>query len=343
MRTSIKLANDGPITSTESIHISLPEMLYLLGGSAINQLFFDDIDKDWIRGSAILEGQSKREPQEDDLDAGPTGPTEYIRPNGEIYYARNWTGQQDVEVLKLGRTHMQFPLLYGPPGTGKTALCEGAFGTELITVVLSGDTAVIDLVGQFIPNPLFGLKDTQPEYSWVDGPLIVAAENGLPLLLDEVGLADPKVLAVAYGLMDGRRELVVTSNPDRGTVKAKDGFYIIGSTNPKAPGVQLSEALLSRFTIHAEVTTDWGLAVSKLEVPELIAGIASSLSKRQAKGEIDWSPQMRELLAFRDLCKIFGEPFAVANLIATAPEDDREQVAAALERAYPGIAFAARI
>jgi len=267
---------------------------------------------------------------------------EYTRPNGEMYYSRNWTGIEDVEVLKTAREHSQFPLLYGPPGTGKTALAEATYGTDLITVMITGDTEVSDLVGQFIPNPKHGEKG-EGEYIWVDGPLVRAALEGRPILLDEIGLGDPKMLSVVYPLMDGRRELQVTSNPDRGVISVTDGFFLLGATNPDAPGVQMSEALMSRFNLHVEVHTDWELAVTRLGVPEKIAGIAQGLSKMMFNGKISWAPQLRELLTYKNLAAIYGEKFALANLLASCPPEDRTVVLERVGRVYTGDHLPARI
>jgi hypothetical protein len=54
--------------------------------------------------------------------------------------------------------------------------------------------------------------------------------------------------------------------------------------------------------------------------------VAQNLAKKQTSGEVSWSPAFRELEAFRDLSKVFGTKWAVANLIATAPEIDRAVV-----------------
>lgn len=259
----------------------------------------------------------------------------YARPNGELYYARAWGEHVDVAVMREARAEMQFVLLYGAPGCGKTALVEAAFGEELVTVLGSGDTEVADLVGGYTQTP-------EGKWAWTDGPLLKAAEAGAPLLIDEVGLIDPKVLSIVYGLMDGRREYTVTANPERGTVKAKDGFYVIGATNPNAPGVRLSEALLSRFSIHVEMTTDWSLT-KKLGVPANVVNVAQNLAKKQASGEVSWAPQFRELLAFRDLEKKFGTNFAVANLLASAPEMDRPIVADVFTRINGEAILPARI
>jgi hypothetical protein len=259
----------------------------------------------------------------------------YLRPNGDKYFTRMWGEHEDVTVLREARKEMQFVLLYGAPGCGKTALVEAAYGEELYTVLGSGDTEVADLVGGYTQTP-------DGRWLWTDGPLIKAADEGAPLLIDEVGLIDPKVLSIAYGLMDGRREYTVTANPERGTVQAKDGFYVVGATNPNAPGVRLSEALLSRFTIHAEMTTDWALA-KELGVPSNVVNAAQNLAKKQASGEVSWAPQFRELLAFRDIEKKFGTTFARQNLLAASPEMDRPIVADVFSRIYAEPVFPARI
>jgi len=254
------------------------------------------------------------------------GEEKYPRPNGHDYYSRKWGDHSDIEVLRNARMAKQYVLLYGSPGCGKTALVEGAFPEELETIIGSGDTELSDFIGGYVQTPSGG-------FEWIDGALVRAVEQGKVLLIDEVGLIDPKVLSAVYGLMDGRDELTITQNPERGTIKAKEGFYVVGATNPNAVGVRLSEALLSRFTIQVEMTTDWALA-KKLGVPAPAITASQNLSKKQASNEISWSPQFRELLAFREIAKQFGTRWAVSNLIAAAPEMDRAVVADVFTRVF---------
>ena len=249
----------------------------------------------------------------------------YTRPNGDKYHVRKWGEHDDVQVLRKAREQMQFVLLYGAPGCGKTALVQAAF-TEVISVLGTGDTELADFIGGYVQTPSGG-------FTWEDGPLVRAAEEGRPLFIDEVGLIDPKVLSGVYSLMDGTGELVITANPERGVVKAKEGFYVIAATNPNAPGVRLSEALLSRFVVQVEMSTDFLLA-KKLGAPQQIVTVAQNLSRRQQAGECGWAPQMRELLAFRDISKTFGTKFAIANIIAAAPELDRPVVADVFTRVF---------
>jgi hypothetical protein len=263
------------------------------------------------------------------------GAESYPRPNGDLYYGRKWGDNTDVEVLRKAREAGQYVMLYGVPGTGKTAMVEAAFPDELYTILGSGDTEVSDLVGSYVQTPSGG-------FEWVDGVLTKSALEGKVLLIDEIGLIDPKVLSVVYGLMDGRKEITITQNPERGTIKAKEGFYVVSATNPNVAGVRLSEALLSRFSVQVEMTTDWALA-KKLGVPQHAVVSAQNLAKKMENGETSWSPQMRELLAFRDLSKLFGTKWAVQNLLASAPEIDRPVASDVFTRVFGEAILPAKI
>ena len=246
--------------------------------------------------------------------------TEYIRPNGDVYVPRKLTVEsqvvQDVTFLREAIDANLPVLFYGEPGCGKTALVEAAFGADMYTVQGTVETETADFVGSWVQMP-------DGNYSWVDGPLPRAMEEGKKILIDEIALIDPRVMAVVYGVMDGRDELVITQNPLRGSVKVKDGFAVVGACNPNVPGAQMSDALLSRFTLHVEMKTDWGIA-SKLGVPAKIIQVVRNLNGKLANGEITQAPQLRELIAFRDVSAKFGETFALRNFISQVREENRD-------------------
>ncbi|MEH0933988.1 AAA family ATPase [Micromonospora psammae] len=246
------------------------------------------------------------------------------RPNGDLYFPRKLAGATDVDVLRRLRDKRIPVLLYGPPGTGKTALVEAAF-PDLLTVAGTGDTIVEDFLGNFIPLPDGG-------FEFVYGPLVQAMREGRALLVDDATLIPPKVLAVLYPAMDGRRMISIPGYRNE-RVDAVDGFYVIAGHNPGVHGAVLTEALASRFDVHIEVTTDWDLA-RHLGVPAPAVGAAITLNADLAAGRVSWAPQLRELLGFARVRKTLGLAAAVANLAGRAPEQDREQVVAALRQQF---------
>ena len=250
------------------------------------------------------------------------------RPNGDPYFPRKLAGSTDVDVLRRLRDKRIPGLLYGPPGTGKTAVAEAAF-PDLITVAGTGtgDTIVEDFLGNFIPLPDGG-------YEFVYGPLVVAMREGRPLLIDDATLIPPKVLAVLYPAMDGRRVIHIPGYRNE-RVDAAAGFYVLAGHNPGVHGAILTEALASRFDVHIEVTTDWDLA-RHLGVPPPAVRAAIALNDDLTAGRVGWAPQLRELLGFTRVRKALGHKAAVANLAGRAPEDDRPQVVAALTAQFGG-------
>ncbi|WP_050592264.1 AAA family ATPase [Salinispora pacifica] len=259
----------------------------------------------------------------------PTGPVPprpgaVLRPNGVWYLPRRLGDSTDVEVLRRLRRDNITVLLYGPPGTGKTSLIEAAYA-DAITVAGHGDTTVEDLVGNYVPLPDGG-------FEFAYGPLVVAMREGRALFIDDATLIPPRVLAALYPAMDGRATITIAAHHNE-VVTAVDWFYVCAGHNPGVHGAILTEALASRFAVHIEVTTDMQLARS-LGVPNGAIDAAIALNTRMRKHEIDWAPQLRELLAFKRVAASLGLDAAVSNLAAIAPELDRQAVIEALQRAY---------
>ncbi|PPJ25612.1 ATP-binding protein [Nocardia nova] len=267
----------------------------------------------------------------------PVSGTTVSRPNGQDYHLRKLAGRTDVDVLRTMRTAEVPVLLYGPPGTGKTSLIEAAYG-DLLTVQGDSDTTVADFVGEYTQNP-------DGTFVFVHGPLVRAMREGRVLFVDDATLIPPTVLASLYPAMDGRKEIVIKAHGGE-VVKAEPGFFVVAGHNPGVHGAILSDALSSRFAFQVQVGSDYDLA-EQLGVEPKAVKVARNLATRKSAGEIGWAPQLRELLAFKKIAAATDLATAAANLLGTAPEDDREIVASVVRAvfgtAYQPLALGSRI
>jgi nitric oxide reductase NorQ protein len=251
-----------------------------------------------------------------------TGPV--MRPNGIAYHPRQLSGMPDVTALRKLREAGVAALMYGPPGTGKTSVIEAAF-PDLVTVQGDGDTTVADLVGEYT-------QTGDGRYVFVHGPLVRAMREGRTLFIDDATLIPPTVLAVVYPAMDGRRQIIIKANGGE-VVDAAPGFYTVAGHNPGVHSAVLSDALSSRFSAQVHVVTDYDLA-AQLKIDKRAVKVARNLATRQAKGEIGWAPQLRELIAFQKIAGVIGAEAAAGNLVGIAPEEDREIVAATVKAVF---------
>ncbi|WP_323747138.1 AAA family ATPase [Catenulispora pinisilvae] len=264
-------------------------------------------------------------------------PGPITRPNGQTYHPRVLSGHPDVNVLRALRNAGIPAMLYGPPGTGKTSMVEAAFD-DLITVAGDNETSVGDLLGEYTQNP-------DGTYSFAYGPVVRAMREGRALLIDDATLIDANVLAALYSCLDGRQEVVIKAHKGE-VVTAADGFYVCAGHNPGAHGAILTEALASRFYFTVKVSSDWDVATHLGVAPTAIT-VAKNLAKQAAAGEVTWHPNLRELLGFAKVAEVLGEQIAFANLVGSAPVEDRDTVAqvvsAAIGRPVAALALGTRI
>jgi len=118
--------------------------------------------------------------------------------------------------------------LIGHTGTGKTEAVfqfHAALNLPLVMLTANPQTAARDLIGGFYP--------TATGYAWRDGPVTMAARNGLSVLIDEYNVIDPGEASGLNAFLEGRAFTIQETGE---TIVPKHGFRIYATINPKASG-----------------------------------------------------------------------------------------------------------
>ena len=174
-------------------------------------------------------------------------------PSGINYVMEGEQDQDFTTHVLLGAKTNRNVLLVGPKGTGKTtciAYLAQQTNNPLQIIQLNGATGIDSFVGKWL------LRDGQTY--WVDGPLALAIRNGYWLLLDELNMALPEILAVLQPVLDDRRILYMEEKGgDKAEfIKAHPNFRCFAAINPTedyAGTKEMNRALEDRFSINLEL------------------------------------------------------------------------------------------
>lgn len=243
--------------------------------------------------------------------------------DGRIYRPRPVANTTDVQLLRQARGEL-FTRIVGVSGNGKTMLAEAAFGDDLLVVEGHGDLTVDDLVGKWIP------REDGPGYRFAYGPLAEAMIQGKVLLIDDLTRAPSDTINVLMGPADDRRMLVIDALPDEPVLRAAAGFHLVATYNQTGVGVRpLDAAILRRFPLQIEATTDYGL-VADLGVDPRLVRVGRLLAERsaaahQAGRRLGWAPQTDHLLKSQKALDMgLGDQVAASMLLTACPEPQNQ-------------------
>lgn len=169
-------------------------------------------------------------------------------------------------------------LIEGPVGVGKTVLAlEAARRLKQKTYRIDGDSRYSEqkMSGWFDPPTV--MKKGYVKGAFVPGPLIEAMQAGAVLFINELNRMPEGVQNVLLPAIDERMIIV----PRLGEIRAKDGFMVIATQNPKefVATSHLSEAVLDRFEL---------ISVTYQSEQEERSIVLEKLEKTKVKG-IDFS------------------------------------------------------
>ncbi|KAJ1361784.1 hypothetical protein KIN20_021125 [Parelaphostrongylus tenuis] len=135
-------------------------------------------------------------------------------------------------------------LMVGETGGGKTTVAQVLGRGKLIAINCHERTETADLLGRLRPRKNGG-------FAWSDGVVVSAMKAGLPLLIDEISLAEDSVLERLNPLFEEEKTLLLfDAGVEVHSVSTCDGFQIIATMNPGGDygKKELSKALRNRFT-----------------------------------------------------------------------------------------------
>jgi MoxR-like ATPase len=162
-------------------------------------------------------------------------------------------------------------LLEGPSGCGlsaiaqfvasfclKTAKPDQPWPKEIPRVLLGPESTIENLIGAFRPQPLMQGEDLTHLVQWENGPLLTAALNGLPVILDRINIAKAQVTERMNPILEKNARFEGSSFlvPEMGKSKEQPvapGFVVIAtlSIDPNRNSEAVSLALRNRFVTIA--------------------------------------------------------------------------------------------
>lgn len=232
----------------------------------------------------------------------------------------DWNGSLDI----LNRAHAAglFVLIIGPKGTGKTTLVHRfARGKNL-------NLESVNFSLRTRESHLVGAKTIESgNVSFDEGVLVKSMKRGGVLYLDELNSAEADVLLRLDEALDDRRQLVLKEASGQ-TLKAVDGWFVIGTINPLShTGTkEIPPQILSRFPvrirleypppkIEAEIVRRHVVESGCSDV-DLDSGIRLATTLREAASveELAYAPSLRETIAYAKLIAA-GTASAEAALI----------------------------
>ena len=195
-------------------------------------------------------------------------------------------------------------LLWGPPGTGKSgwATWSALADRGVHRVTVHRDLAPEDLLGQrdLVAGPRGGTGTR-----WVDGPAVLAMEQGSALVLDEIADECIALRNTFLGLLDDMSLAQITLPTGR-IVRPAAGYVVIATTN-KRPST-LYAPLLDRFDIILQCYTPSPGVLQELPAQEQ-ALLRTCYSRTVEEA---WAPGIsaRSVRAYSRLASKFGQQLA---------------------------------
>lgn len=242
-------------------------------------------------------------------------------------------GQEEVmSLIRLAMKKNMSALLVGDTGCGKTSMVEAVAeetGSTLVRISINGATTPDELIGKY------ELKNGSTVFE--KGPLYVAMEEGLTLVLDEVNMASGEVTSLLHPVMDDAHALTVSTNRCE-VVKAHKDFRVFATMNPTeeySGTKEMNAAFASRFglTLYVDypqqndeiaiLVEQGGCTVTSATV---ISEVAVRLRKARKEGKVYYKCSTRDCISWAKLVEDLGIENAFRVTVGNKSKSDESAV-----------------
>jgi hypothetical protein len=247
----------------------------------------------------------------------------YNGDRGRVYVAQRVGTHEDIALYRDINAAGESLGLYGDPGVGKTFALRTAF-PNLRTVIGRPDLESRNFFGAWVPD-----LDNPGSFRKQYGPVVLAMLAGETLFVDEVSRIPDAMTVPLFPLLDGTGYITL-DDLDGEQIEAAPGFSLVFAWNHTLG--TMDEALISRIDNEIRVRTDWK-AAKTVGVPDHFIKVARTLNemKDDPNNPLEYAPQFREGVRFRDQAVRLGGEYAWRSVLSKARDQDRPEVAAAIE------------
>lgn len=233
------------------------------------------------------------------------------------YIHRKIQGYKDFDIFAKAHDNGRNILLKGPTGSAKT-MVGSSYSKEnsypLAVVPCSHATDPGSLFGRYTP------KEGEDFFEWTDGVIteLVRKPGKKVLILDEVNMADPKIMASLFSLLDSNKTLNLIDHNE--VIKVED-LLVIATMNPGYRGTRdLNKALANRFAYTFYWDYDTHVESSICPSPSFL----KCVTKIRESGDSDTPFSTNMIIEFIEANKEFNFEFAL-EMIGNKYDRDESQ------------------